>query len=605
MLHRGNLTARERFLLLIKNDVHKMKTGKEILTPADKDALENWHSNNSTEAREWNRLNDGWKYSGRMEIEAELIYKDAKIAYLSQLPIIMKLLSYPGHREMAGCINTLKQIKKVTVEEATEIATKQRAVKIREGVDLEHAVYNLAFQMLSSEDKEKMNELYPDIETDHQYLDQEEILANLYNGKSELSDTAKERLAELVAEKSYNKFAKEYQLFHYFACIPLVEVAKYFLRSKGIKINGKPLSKNQECDDEDSVTCNDVTASVVSYAAEHKISVEEMLKEGLRIGIEAGILNDYRPLSVSNSSELLDRWLSTKVEARNILQGHVISGELVLRERTEEETRKDMLYSKGLYNGELETARKVLENIGIEITEKGEIEEKVAFEPFEGSVISGESLCAFTEDYDFVIKFKEQVDRYDPNLGLVYDENDPDHKSEHLDQELLVCSMNDEGEADIFSMFGMTVSKISALTRGNAFFEEIVEDSKEVLKFKDAALGVAFMARRDDLINSYSQLLAFKSVLDKISKIYDVDMAEHVTERLKIIKEHIEQNNEAIQVAINTHEKSKKSKSEIMFSRKELRFQHDLIIDLDAIEQNEKTVTEHTTKFKEIFGAEF
>ena len=71
MLHRGNLRAREKFLLLIQNEVHKAKTGTEILTPADKDALENWKARNNDEAHEWNRLNDGWKYTGRMEIEAE------------------------------------------------------------------------------------------------------------------------------------------------------------------------------------------------------------------------------------------------------------------------------------------------------------------------------------------------------------------------------------------------------------------------------------------------------------------------------------------------------------------------------------------------------
>ena len=121
-LSRGNLTAREKFLMLIKNEMHRAKTGKDILTPADKDALENWHAKDNAEAREWNTLNEGWKHSGRMDLEIELLYKDAQVAHLAQLPFIMELVGYPVTQRMEGAITTLKQIKKVTVAEAAEIA---------------------------------------------------------------------------------------------------------------------------------------------------------------------------------------------------------------------------------------------------------------------------------------------------------------------------------------------------------------------------------------------------------------------------------------------------------------------------------------------------
>src|SRR5665213_2531652 len=120
MLGRGNHTPKERYLLLIHNDVQRMKTGKDTLTEADKKALESWKAQNNSEVHEWNELNEGWKYSSRMDIEAEFIYKDAHIIYLAQLPIIIKLLYYPSYREMEGYMNSLKRIKKVSVEEAVE-----------------------------------------------------------------------------------------------------------------------------------------------------------------------------------------------------------------------------------------------------------------------------------------------------------------------------------------------------------------------------------------------------------------------------------------------------------------------------------------------------
>jgi hypothetical protein len=125
MLYRGNLTPTEKFILLIQNDVQKAKTGKDILTPADKDALENWKAQNNSEAREWNRLNEAWKHNGRMEIELEFIYKDARIAYLANLPILMKLLYYPAYQKMGKCIDTLERIKTVELDEAVRITSKQ------------------------------------------------------------------------------------------------------------------------------------------------------------------------------------------------------------------------------------------------------------------------------------------------------------------------------------------------------------------------------------------------------------------------------------------------------------------------------------------------
>ena len=46
--------------------------------------------------------------------------------------------------------------------------------------------------------------------------------------------------------------------------------------------------------------------------------------------------------------------------------------------------------------------------------------------------------------------FKKRTDTYDANLGLVYAENDPDHKGDHLDQELLICDLDGRRRARRF-----------------------------------------------------------------------------------------------------------------------------------------------------------
>jgi len=600
MLMKGNLTAREKFLMLIQNDVHKIKTGKEVLTPADKDALENWHAKDNVEAREWNRLNEGWKHTGRMGIEVELIYADARVSYLVQTPILMKLLGYPSHQEMVGRIAALQRIKKVTIDEAVAIAGKQRAVKLRNGMDFEYAVYQFAFEHLSADDRKRMNELYPDVEIDHPYLDQEEVIANLYGGAEELSSEAKDKLSILVSEQSYNKFAKEYQLFHYYACIPLLEVARYFLTHKGIEFKSAPKDEDDDDTLEDS---ENVTKVMEAYAAEHETTIQALLKEGTWKWLDDGLLEAYTPLAVSDDAELFTRWLKAKDEARAILRTHIDAGELTLRQRTGSETIQEKLYSKGLHDAELQTARSFLEDVGLETTVKGELNEKVAFESFDAAVITGESLYALKEEYEFVEDFKKRVDTYDANLGIVYADDDPEQKGEHLDQELLVCTISNTGEQSFLSLYGISMHMLSTLIERTVFFKEVEEDGKTILAFKDESLELAFRGRRSDLIDGYAKLLAFEALFKKMEKEYETDLAFHTTERLQLLRGHIEQLNEAIRVATNTSEKlSKKSKRSIFRRKETLQFKDELIIDVDAIKPDETAVKEHETELRKILG---
>lgn len=597
------MTPREKFILLIQNDIQKTKTGKDILTPADKDALENWRAKDNNEAKEWNRLNDGWKHVGRMEIEVEFIYKDARIAYLSNLPILMELLYYPSNQRMSKSINTLERIRTVELDEAVRIAKKQRDIKLKDGLDFDYAVYQLAFERLNEDDRKRLNELYADVESDHQYLDQEEIIANLYNGKKELTDEAKERLAALVAEQCYNKFAKEYQLFHYFACIPLAEVARYFLKSKNVEISGKTMAKNQEVDEEDSGFSEKVTTAMKKYAAEYDVPIKNMLKEGCLRWLDDGLIEEYIPLVVSNDSDLLQRWLFAKSEARSLLRKHIDMGELKIHTRTETETMKHKLYSKRLYDSEFAAAQEVMENVGLEITEKGELDEKKAFERFDGAVITGESLYVFKGEYAFVKEFRKRVDTYDANLGIVYADDDPEQKGDHLDRELLICNLNDDGKPNFFSVYNMSIVMLAGLFEGKSYFKEAEENGTIFIEFNHPELETTFRERRGMLIDEYAKLLAFEKVFKKVSKIYETDLTDHINQRMEAIRTDIEQYNESIRVATNTSlNQSKNIRNSLFRNNKVLRFRDDLLIDINVIEPDEKAVTDHVAKLKGFFG---
>jgi hypothetical protein len=276
---------------------------------------------------------------------------------------------------MRALLKRLADTKRVTIQEAIDITEGQRRVKLHDGLDFDYAVYKLAFERLDDTDKVRMQELYADVEFDHQYLDQEEVIANLLDGKETLTPDAKKKLADLVSERCYNAFAKEYQLYHYFACIPVAEVARYFLIDKGITIDGKVLSANQE------------------------------------------------------SSE----WM-------------------------------------------------------------------------------------------FVKAFKERLDHYDPNLGLLYADDDRKHEGTHLDQELLIADTGATGDLNVFSMFGMAARRLSAFLEAEIFFKEVDKNGETVLAFNDQSLERVFIETKDDLVEGYATLLSFKELFQKLSKVYEVEI---------------------------------------------------------------------------------
>lgn len=597
MMRNGNLTAREKFLLLIKNDIHRLKTGEEILTPADKDALENWKAKTDHEAREWNRLNEGWKLTGRMDIEIELLFKDAQVSFLKQFPFLMKFFDYPAFREVGRRINVLNNIKKVTIGEAVEIAKKQRDAKLREGMDFEYAVYRLALELLDPKDRKRLNKLYPDVETDHQYLDQEEVIAKLYGGKDTLAAKAKDTLAALVAERSYNGFAKEYQLFHYYACIPLFEVARYALRQKGVAVSDE---KPDDVREEGRDLYDEVRVALESYAKQQGTSVQEVLREGCRAWLDEGLTDTYSPLIVSTDSAVFTRWLKARGEARAKLQQYVADGVLALRERSDQETRKEKLWSRGLHTAELQTAKQILEDMGAG-SPKGEIDEKAAFEALDGEVITGESLYAFPEEYGFVRDFKEQVDTYNPNLGIVYPDDSPD--GNHLDQELLICEKAPDGTASWLSLYGMSMHSLTFFHESRAIFEEVQENGETVLSFKNPDIEEMFKESRNEIIDAYRKLLAYEALFKRLDCEYEAELSSHPAERLAMVRAFLEQINDGLGTAIGSPDSLVRKKRRVFRQVEVMRFKEDLRIDIDALEPDPEAVKDHEQALRNILGS--
>lgn len=593
LLAKGNLTPKERYLLLIQNDIIKATTGKEPLTEADKKALENWKAKTNEEAREWNKYNEGWKLSGRAGIEAEMIYWQIRAEHFRKFFINMHLTFYPFYRDARKLIESLEKIAVVDINEALKITNKQREQKLKDGIDFDYAVYQLAFESLSKELQDDLKLLYDEVEYDSEYLDNEEIIANLLNDKGELSKENKEKLAELVADRAYNSFAKEYQLYHYFGSIPILEVAERFLVSKGIdtkKITDDAPEKYREI--------------IENYARDNKTTTREILKETLIKWLDEGL--PHPPLVISEDKNTYNgdtknphnfiyaEWIKAKAQARETLQKLIDKGELKVRERTADETRRDKVISDKV------DTRGLLENNVYSLANIEKRAKKIA------NIITGESLYNFKGDYKFIKDFKERVDNYDAGLGIVYDENDPEQKGQNKDRELLIANKNDKGELNTFSFFGLTIKRLKKTFEATQFIKETEKDGEIILDFNNDTLKEIFKEIKETLVSGYAKLLAFRDIQKRLSKTYEIDLNYTLNERVESVGDFIDQHNNAIKTA--TGKKDDDAISHLLFmsnKKQNFKLKDDLLIDKDKILPDIETLELWSKKFEDILGDDF
>jgi len=587
LLQKGNLTPKERIILLLQNDIITATTGKEPLTEADKKALQNWQAKTNQQAQEWNKYSEGWKLWAKGGLEAEIVYLDARVEHFRESAINTHLHFYPYCRRARGLIAGLEKIKEVNFKEAIEIKNKQREAKLKEGLDINKAIYQLAFESLSEDLRKDILTLYPDAATEIDYLDEEEIIADLLNGQDWLTKEAKEKLAELIAAKSYNAFAKEYQLFHYFASIQLLKVAGRWAKEKGLKPTKiyskaeelliKKVAEEQKISEGEAKETlfleNELKDILENYARDNKTTIEAILKETLIKWLEEGL--PYLPLVISDNKatfsgidtklphkEVFKEWLKAKEQAKATLQALIDKGELKVSEK----------------------------------------------------IITGESLYNFKGDYKFIKDFKEWTDEYNANLGIVYAADDPEHKGDNLDQELLVCNKYNIGRPTFFSNVSLIAKELKTFFENLGFIKEIEKDGETILDFDNDKLKKAYKEIRENLINGYSKLLAFKEAFKKLSKTYEVDLTFLTSSRLEEVGDFIDQHNDALREALGK-KRYIDGKDEIdiddieslnLFSKRELlKLEDDLFIDKDKILPDIDTKESWGKKFISILGDDF
>ncbi len=387
-LNTGNMGPKERMLMLVHNDVAKEKTGKEILTSVDKHSLSaGWKPKNNSEVQEYNRYLEGWKIAGHAEITAQTMYLNAQVAMLRAHRIV-------DHAMFADSTGTCGNPLELYAHMDTTVHTSEvlELVLKNSGLNLDDVIYHHAFGSVSEEVQRDILILNPDAKTERQYLDQEEIIADLFNGKDKLTPEAKEKIADVILDSLRNKYAdafekkglerNEWWFEGYYGDMPTIEIVKKWADDSGIAY-----------DTESEALKVELAKTMHAYTEEHNRGVGELLKATILRWLDEGLfVDDYAPI-----------WNSVLKNTCNDADTTLVHRE-VFKEWIVAKVASKALLQKLIDQGELNVAHRTKEIFGVKETVK---------------ILTGESLYNLHGEYAFAEDFKKQVDDLKPFGWLI------------------------------------------------------------------------------------------------------------------------------------------------------------------------------------------
>jgi hypothetical protein len=403
LLQKGNLTPKERSLMVVHNGVAEDREGKGFLSDADKYALvEGWQPKDNHEIKEYNKYNGGWRTVGYSELDAQTTFLQAQIAFL-RANIATSYYLHTDRKKVLDRKDRFFDWSNLDGEERPNGRSVLNTVLENSGLSREYMTYRYAFDLMNEGLKQDLLKLYPDVETECDYLKAELKLYELLGDKGEASQEAREKIADLIAKRAYNEYTaalvekKEghektngamsnsfdlnaWSFSGYFADIPLLEVAKKcaehcgidYLPSKAEKAElEKAYRTKYELKDnapvsEESILEKILTDKIEAYAEQRKTTVGELIKQTARKWLDEGLLDDHAPLFLSDKKETVNgedttlphkevfkQWLETKTKAEQKIQQMIDKGELETRMIADEilgvKREQETILGKSLY----------------------------------------------------------------------------------------------------------------------------------------------------------------------------------------------------------------------------------------------------------------
>jgi len=431
ILQRGNIKPSDRVKLLVADMASKERDGKALLTEADKHALsEGWTPKNNEEVREYNRFNEGWKNVAYAEMDAQTTYLQATNSFLRASKYISYIIQTDRYKQkkddksLDSLKNTFADGALKSIIEKGKEGEALNLVLGYLGLELDYTIYLYAFELAGEQLQKDLLALYPDAKTERSYLEQEEIIYNLFNGKDKLSQTDKEKLAELIAGECFNKYFGEWRFNGYFADIPLLEVLEKWGRdsnaiakkpedlTKHLKDGKEYKNEGEEVADLFDAVRKDLLPKLTAYAKKNKREIKDIITETILKWLDEDLMDEYAPLFKSDKKEtcneqdtklthkeLFKKWLDVKAKATETIQGLIDKGELKTERKTKEFGR---------------VKKTIDEILATAIDFKGKTGQDRQDTPITETktIITGESLYNLKGDYQFIKDFREQAEDF-------------------------------------------------------------------------------------------------------------------------------------------------------------------------------------------------
>lgn len=328
LLGKGNLSPRERVLLMIKNDAHKQKTGKALVTEADIAALTiNWKPKDYKEAEQYNKYLNVWNSFQYLEMDMQTNYLTTQLA-LARLEHIASLFYYK------------KDDPRQRTHYLERIIPDEQADEFRDfflqhtGFEYDRLVHLCTFYSLPKKLQQDILLLDPSANSDHTYFLAEEQLARTLTGKQSLTDSDISTLTKHIIDSIPwghelalldVKISVKQVIFNmHFGGYPLLEFGKRLASRYNITYTSDDELK------EKLIGMNDL-----------KFKLENVVRDSIHDGL---FFDEYIP--VCNSSgyvtyegktqmqhdEIMKCWIKAKDKTIKMLQQHINSGELILQE---------------------------------------------------------------------------------------------------------------------------------------------------------------------------------------------------------------------------------------------------------------------------------
>jgi len=472
------------------------------------------------------------------EIDSQTTYLSATIALLRASKLIDMAVAKDGNRTLDFC-------KTIGDTEGDGGETALSLVLRNSGLELERVVYGHAFESLSEDLKKDILALSPDAKTESQYLDQEEVIADAFNGKDTLTTDAKGKLADLIVKSMHNKYANvftkldardelrgEYFFSGYYAELPALEILNKWAvynnqmpKKADDLLRHIPEEKEYANDSEEVADLFDAIRKELipklnDYAQKHHTSVGTLLKQTLLKWLDEGLFTkDFTPIWNSDGTDtcngietklpqkdVLKEWLKAKRKSEQTIQGLIDSGELKVEDRIE--TIKPVIRGrKGLDKNDEDTFRRTL------------------------TLITGESLYTLAGDFAFASDYRKQADDFVGLGGLV------------------------------------------TFLRGRRFLDD------------------------------YGVLLAFEEFFTRLSKSFEIDLTYKITGLLASFRDDIEMlNSEILVIGENMHLANyEKHDADFLIDV----FVEDMLIDLENVKPDRGRADKYFAEMEKALGDEF